>query len=190
MPLIPRKRNNAFTGLMIALISAMLMIGGCKHLGDGESTTALPIIGKIIEGDAMSAYLELVDVHRELVDVFGATSLRADVGDVCFNAVKDFFRHSWISDIKVLRDSPLMNAQHDRYWAMIIEGVIHVRTDGPLHIAHELRHAEQQRLMGVGFWPIYLSAHLAEGYSGNFLEIQARKTQQAFDMQYPQLCLP
>ncbi len=166
---------------------AVLALGGCPPkidipIGD------IPVIGSAVDGNLMRAYQELLEQHRKATELLGAKTLREDIGEECFSAAKEFFRSSWIDGVLVLRDSPLMNAQDERWHAVMLEDVIHVRSGAPLYVAHELAHAEQQRTLGVGFWPLYLGAHVIDGYAGNFLELQARNSQRAFDMQHPMVC--
>jgi len=189
--------------LAVMLGSTILVLGGCvpKYPTLNERT-AWPAIGSVATGNMTAGYQELIQAHRNAVMVTGAAPLREEIGETCYEALTSFYRYPWIRDIMVLRNSPLLDAQSDRYWAMMIEEVIHIRTHEcdtcasdvwwrgtpPLNIAHELKHSEQQRTMGVSFWPVYAETHLPEMPAENFLEEEARASQEAFDLQFPRAC--
>ena len=139
-------------------------------------------------GDVAAGYQDMVEEHREIVKELGATPIREDVGETCFDALQEFYDYYWLKDILILRNSPIMELQPKSRWAMMIEGVIHVRKNAPLPLAHEIRHWQQQRTMGITFWPAYLGAHAMQGYEGNWMEMQARESQKAFNMQHPNVC--
>jgi len=149
-------------------------------------TLSLTLSGIILLSGCAELFVKDIPVSNT------AKTIEQTYGPECILAVKRFYPNfDWLDEVLILQNSPLMESLPNHVSAIVWDKTIHIKGHQQIKLVHEIRHIEQSIVGSLNFLLLYLDAHTGltgHAKTGNILNVQARRSQTAFEMQYPWRC--